>query len=104
VSAFTQAFAAGVRDVMRKYGVQQVPLAERIGRSQGFISERTSGKRAVDTDILDGIAAMAGVTPRALVREILELVPDTVYLTTRASRSVDPETRRRAGSPRSPLD
>lgn len=55
---------------MSERDVRQVPLAGRLERSQGFVSERTSGRRPVDTDIIAAVADMAGMGARELVEEI----------------------------------
>lgn len=70
-TAFTRAFAAGLRTVMAARGASQQAVADAIGRNQGFVSERTSGKRACDTDIIAGVADVVGVEPRTIVREVL---------------------------------
>ena len=46
-------------------------VAESISRDQTFVSERTSGKRPCDTDIIAGVAQVAGVEPKTIVREVL---------------------------------
>ncbi|MGW6007206.1 hypothetical protein ACWFNS_17770 [Oerskovia enterophila] len=69
-SDFSKAFSRHLRDVMSERDVRQVPLAERLERSQGFVSERTSGRRPVDTDIIAAVAEMAGMGARELVEEI----------------------------------
>lgn len=69
-SDFSKAFARHLRDIMSERDVRQVPLAERLERSQGFVSERTSGRRPVDTDIIAAVAEMAGMGARELVEEI----------------------------------
>ncbi|KZM36052.1 hypothetical protein [Oerskovia enterophila] len=69
-SDFSKAFSRHLRDIMSERDVRQVPLAERLERSQGFVSERTSGRRPVDTDIIAAVAEMAGMGARELVEEI----------------------------------
>lgn len=46
-------------------------VANRLGRSQAFVSERTDGTRPVDTDIIVAVAKISGTDPRSLVSEIL---------------------------------
>lgn len=70
-TAFTKAFAAALREVMTARGVVQTKVAAAINRDQTFVSERTSGKRPCDTDIIAGVAEVAGVTPQTIVRETL---------------------------------
>lgn len=78
-SDFSKAFARHLRDIMAEHGVRQVPLAEHLDRSQGFVSERTSGRRPVDTDIIAAVAEMAGMGPRDLVDEISTRMRETCH-------------------------
>lgn len=64
---FNQQVAARLREVMLERGVKQIPLAEYIGRSQSYVSDRTSGKLPLGADIIAGVAHLAGLTPRQLV-------------------------------------
>lgn len=69
---FTRAFSAALRDVMSQREVTGKAVAAKIDRNPGFVSERTSGKRPCDTDILAGVAMVAGVSPQTIVRETLD--------------------------------
>lgn len=71
VTPFSVAFGAALARVMKVRGVRQVPTAQTIGRNQGYVSERLRGLRAVDTDVIAGVAMVAGVTPRTIVIEVL---------------------------------
>lgn len=73
-SDFTKSFALALRTVMSARGVTQTRVAEAIERDQTFVSERTSGKRPCDTDIIAGIAKVAGVAPRTIVSETLAVM------------------------------
>lgn len=64
---FNQQVAARLREVMLERGVKQIPLSEYIGRSQSYVSDRTSGKLPLGADIIAGVAHLAGLTPRQLV-------------------------------------
>jgi hypothetical protein len=57
---------------MNDRGVEQIPVARRLNRAQSFVSERTSGKRPTDTDLIDAIAAEAGMDARDLVAAVLK--------------------------------
>ena len=70
VSAFSRAFAAHLRGVMAERNVNQQTVADLLGRSKGYVSEHTSGKRAVDSDLLDAVAEVAGIESRDLFAEI----------------------------------
>jgi transcriptional regulator with XRE-family HTH domain len=64
---FNMQVAARLRAVMAERGVKQIPLSEYIGRSQSYVSDRTSGKLPLGADIIAGVAHLAGMTPRQLV-------------------------------------
>lgn len=70
-TAFTKAFSSALRQVMTARGVTQTRVAEEIDRDQTFVSERTSGKRPCDTDIIAGVAKVARVEPRTIVSEVM---------------------------------
>lgn len=70
VTPFSRRFASALRGYMRERGIYQSSLAEHIGRSVGFVSEHLSGQRAVDTDMLDAVAELAGISSRHLYEEI----------------------------------
>lgn len=71
VTPFSAAFAASLREVMTARSVTQTKVAQAINRDQTFVSERTSGKRPCDTDIIAGVAQVAGVDAKTIVREVL---------------------------------
>lgn len=74
VSDFAKEFAVGLREVMKARGVTQTPVAEAIGRDQTYVSERVRGVRAPDTDVIAGVAEVAGVTPATIVKEVMAAV------------------------------
>lgn len=61
-TAFTKAVAAEVRAYMARADVNQTEVANRLGRSQGYVSERINAIRAFDMDDIDGIADLMGLT------------------------------------------
>lgn len=73
VTPFSVAFGAALQVVMDKHGVSQSAVARAIGKKAGasFVSERVNGKRAVDTDIIAGVAELANVQPSAIVAEVM---------------------------------
>lgn len=106
-TAFTRGFAAALRHVMAARGVSQQSVADEIGRNQGFVSERTSGKRPCDTDIIAGIATVARVEPRQIVKETLarmQQAPAADELDERRQRrqrrEVAPDLQTRASRPK----
>lgn len=57
---------------MAENDVTQTAVAERLGRAQSFVSERTGGIRPVDTDTLEAIAALIpGMDVNQLVEEVM---------------------------------
>lgn len=73
VTPFSMAFGAALQVVMDNHGVSQSAVARAIGKKAGasFVSERVNGKRAVDTDVIAGVAEVAEVQPSIIVREVL---------------------------------
>lgn len=62
--------SAALRGYIRERGIIQSALAERLDRSEGFISERLTGARPPDTDIIDATAALAGISTSRLYEEL----------------------------------
>lgn len=50
--------------------ITQTAIAERLDRTQGYVSEHLAGKKAIDTDDLDVIAELMGITGIELLRRI----------------------------------
>ena len=88
VTPWSKAFGAALREVMKSRGVTQAAVAEKIDRQQSYVSERLAGKRAVDTDVIAGVALVAGVDARTIARETLALMPKPVDLPARRPRSL----------------
>lgn len=82
---FSRAFAVALREVMAERSVTQTKVAQAIHRDQTFVSERTSGKRPCDTDIIAGVAEVAGTTPQAIVRDVLGRIPNARVVTVAAA-------------------
>lgn len=70
ISLFSQRLAAALRGYIRENGIRQSDVAERSGRSVGFVSARLTGHAPVDSDILDATAELAHVSTRQLVDEL----------------------------------
>lgn len=77
VSDYSREFALALREVMRARGVRQVPVGEAIGRDQTYVSERVRGVRAPDTDVIAGVAQVAGVQPATIVAEVVKVMRST---------------------------
>lgn len=71
ISAFAQSFAAEFKGFMKANSVTNLQLAERLGRNDGYISERANGKRPIDADDVDALASLvSGWTGRDLMIEL----------------------------------
>jgi transcriptional regulator with XRE-family HTH domain len=64
--------SAALRDFMRERGITQQQVADRLGRSQGYVSHRTTGKQDLSIDIMYAVAELAHISPRALMVEVTE--------------------------------
>lgn len=67
---FSRDFAHALRGYMRERSVLQREVAAHMDKSAGFVSEHLSGQRAVDTDMLDVIAELAGTDTRHVLLEV----------------------------------
>lgn len=83
ISGFAKAFAAEYKGFMKANEVTNLQLAERLGRNDGYISERANGKRPIDADDVDALATLVpGWTGRDLMIELsrrvrVAIAPDT---------------------------
>lgn len=91
ISEFSRDFSDLLQGFMRERGITTRAVADHMGRSNGFVSNRTSGKLPPDVDIIDAVADLAHMETRDLVvelaRRMLELPP----------RGPNRETGRRSG-------
>lgn len=75
VSDFSREFAHHLSDILREgpATVTQSAIAEKLpdNRSQGYVSERLTGKRPIDTDMLAVIADLLGYSPAWLVGQVI---------------------------------
>lgn len=72
LSPFTLAFAKVYRGFMKESGITGRMIADKLGRNVGYVSERVSGKRALDTEDVDALAMLVGNgwTGRTLMIEL----------------------------------
>ena len=66
-SDFSRTFASHLNDIRLERGVTQTAIAKLLGKSQSVISEHVTGVRAPDTDLIDAIAYLSGLTSMELV-------------------------------------
>ena len=69
MSAFALAFATEYKKYMKAHKVKQRQIAEYLGFTEAYVSERVNGKRAIDTNDVDALAALSGTTGRSLMIE-----------------------------------
>lgn len=80
ISKFSRDLSDLLQGFMRERGITAQAVADHLGRSKGFVSEHTSGKKPPDSDLLDAVADLAGVTTPALMAELSRrmALPDDV--------------------------
>lgn len=71
ISPFSEAFARHLHDFMQEEDITGVAVAERMGRSNAYVSEHIRGVRPPESDLLDTVALLAGISTRKLVQELL---------------------------------
>ena len=67
MSAFALAFATEYKKYMKAHKVRQRQIAEYLGFTEAYVSERVNGKRAIDTNDVDALATLSGTTGRSLM-------------------------------------
>ena len=72
LSPFSLAFADAYRGFMKEHRITGLMLTEKLGRALGYVSERVNGKRSLDTEDVDALAALVGNgwSGRALMIEL----------------------------------
>ncbi|WEB55799.1 helix-turn-helix domain-containing protein [Bifidobacterium breve] len=63
---------------MKAHKVRQRQIAEYLGFTEAYVSERVNGKRAIDTNDVDALAALSGTTGRSLMIELARLTKETL--------------------------
>lgn len=82
-SVFTDAYATMCETLVaarRDAGVSQVDLAERIGRTQSFISQIERGVRRLDVIEFYAIAKAIGADPASLFAALAEKLPARIEI------------------------
>jgi hypothetical protein len=71
LSAFAAAFAQEYKGFMTANNISNVAVAARLGRNDGYVSERANGKRPLDTEDIDALAmSVPGWTGKTLMIEL----------------------------------
>lgn len=63
--------AAALRAYMEERGVTQRDVARFLDRSDSYVSARVLGKYDLSLDIVHAVAVLTGLSPQALVAEIM---------------------------------
>jgi len=69
--SFNLDMCRALRAVIKERGVEQRDVALVIGRSGAYVSNRLTGKLTLSFDIIEGAADRLGLSPHALVMEML---------------------------------
>lgn len=76
-SRFSRAFAAALRGYIKQNDISQRAVAKASNYSTGYVSGRLNGHHAVDTDMVDAVAELTGVSPfdlhQILIRRMSEV-------------------------------
>lgn len=78
ISPFAIAFAEQYRAYMKAHSVRQYQLAEALGRTQPYVNDRVTGKRALDTDDVDALAKLTGSNGTTLMIELARLAKESL--------------------------
>lgn len=70
MTPFALRFAEEYKGWMTANGITQSQISDKIGRNQGYVSERVNGRRALDTLDVDALAALTHMTGRDLMIEL----------------------------------
>lgn len=61
-----------LRAFMADHRISQASIARLLGRSEGYVSQRMSGRLDLTVDIMGAVAELASVSPYALMAELTE--------------------------------
>jgi len=71
VSSFNLDLSRALKAIIKERGVEQHDIAVVIDRSDAHVSNRLTGKLTLTTEIIEGAADLLGLSPHALVMEML---------------------------------
>jgi DNA-binding transcriptional regulator YiaG len=78
-SVFTDAYASTIADLValrKQHGVSQVELAERLGKTQQFVSYVETRRRRIDVVEWVSIVRAIGADPSASLLTVLRSIPE----------------------------
>ena len=70
-SDFSESFSRHLRDYMADHGITLEAVAIEMKRAVSYVSERTTGVRPPELDLIDAVALLAHVEPWELVARIV---------------------------------
>lgn len=79
MSDFALAFAEEYKKYMKAHKVRQRAIADYLGLTEAYVSERVNGKRALDTNDIDALAVLSDTTGRSLMIELARLTRETLH-------------------------
>ena len=71
-SELSRSLGTALRDVMTQHGITLDQVAAVLGRSRGYVSERTTGARELSLDIVVAVARLTHLTEHAVMVEVTE--------------------------------
>ena len=78
LSPFAKAFAIEYKGWASGHNITLKQIADRLGRTLPYTSERANGKRALDTMDVDALAGLTGITGRDLMIELAKRTKETL--------------------------
>lgn len=71
-SELSRSLGTALRDVMAQHGLSLDQVAAVLGRSRGYVSERTTGTRELSLDVVVAVARLLHMTEHAVMVEVME--------------------------------
>lgn len=90
MDTLNQAVSAAVRDIMADHGITQQQVADTLGRSQAYVSHRLIGRRELSLDIVQAVANLTHMSPRAVMVEVSERMSSAPAPTTADGADTEP--------------
>ncbi|MCL1871034.1 MAG: hypothetical protein FWF90_11555 [Promicromonosporaceae bacterium] len=67
---FNLELSRALRAFMDDHDITLVAVATYLGRTHGYVSQRTTGQGALPADIIGAVAVLAQLSPRSLMVEL----------------------------------
>lgn len=78
LSPFARAFAIEYKGWAKGHNITLKQIAAKLDRTVPYASERSNGKRALDTMDIDALASLTGITGRDLMIELARRTKETL--------------------------